>query len=550
MVQSFGLPQSIIPISSLRLISSHMERIKLGWIIVTQVCQRWRRVAVEEAKLWVEPVFSLGPKWVSEMTARAQGAPVEINFPDLDPKFEATESLYLETIRKHLSHIRTLKFPKYPQLSTTSTDLFDSPAPLLESFVMGRALQVLPGSRLFAGEAPNLRTISLCHISSPWASFPHTSLSKLKVVFPKAVPSSQERCLNDSTADLLTLLTHSPALEELVLNFCLPPSNHMKARPRSLQLPKLKKLEIAGEIDRVVQLLGLLDLPTDVSLSFHCISAQQSGSDSRRIFAVLAEHYKRTGAPVLRSLNVRLREPRKVVDDPLELMFSNRLPIAATSFLNVLEDLFSDSLPLELSCKFDSATPGTNDGLLEVLRQACSSLPLTAIEFVEIDEGYESADMHLPHECLELFKQFEQLTTIRRYGPCIAPVLPPSASITRPTGPAVNNKKNKEQESESEKEGRTLPSASIDNTSPPIIPFRNLTTLAIENADVLPLPLRTNETVQVLLSNAVISRIKCGLPISKLEIELSCSNFTWDGDEGALGDYDASEIYGYDDSDY
>ncbi|KAI0263172.1 hypothetical protein BC834DRAFT_887656 [Gloeopeniophorella convolvens] len=497
--RSFGsYHNSIIPISSLpsdilarifeQLVPDYppdrWERIKLGWIIVTQVCQRWRRVAVEEAKLWVEPVFSLGPKWVSEMTARAQGAPVEINFPDLDPKFEATESLYLETIRKHLSHIRTLKFPKYPQLSTTSTDLFDSPAPLLESFVMGQEpFRVLPGSRLFAGEAPNLRTISLCHISSPWASFPHTSLSKLKVVFPKAVPSSQERCLNDSTADLLTLLTHSPALEEL-------------ARPRSLQLPKLKKLEIAGEIDRVVQLLGLLDLPTDVSLSFHCISAQQSGSDSRRIFAVLAEHYKRTGAPVLRSLNVRLREPRKVVDDPLEL-----IP-------------FSDSLPLELSCKFDSATPGTNDGLLEVLRQACSSLPLTASNCRDCEGA----------------------------RPCIAPVLraitprpatpAPSASITRPTGRLTRKRKRKE--------GRTLP-----------------------NADILPLPLRTNEAVQVLLSNAVVLRIKCGLPIRKLEIEI-CNiegvfaqmlgklvpNFTWDGDEGALGDYDASEIYGYDDSDY
>ncbi|KAI0042526.1 hypothetical protein FA95DRAFT_1500023, partial [Auriscalpium vulgare] len=52
-----------------------------GWLAATHVCQRWRRVALEDPTLWAANIsvpFPLGPRWADRFLSRAQDAPLTI----------------------------------------------------------------------------------------------------------------------------------------------------------------------------------------------------------------------------------------------------------------------------------------------------------------------------------------------------------------------------------------------------------------------------------------------------------------------------------------
>ncbi|KAI0035258.1 hypothetical protein K488DRAFT_43652, partial [Vararia minispora EC-137] len=50
----------------------------LGWIVVTQVCARWRHVACACSSLWTLIDFELGEAWTDEMLWRAGSASLHI----------------------------------------------------------------------------------------------------------------------------------------------------------------------------------------------------------------------------------------------------------------------------------------------------------------------------------------------------------------------------------------------------------------------------------------------------------------------------------------
>ncbi|KAI0262782.1 hypothetical protein BC834DRAFT_801244, partial [Gloeopeniophorella convolvens] len=48
---------------------------QIGWIACSQVCRRWREVALAAPSLWKHIFVSLGPRWLQCSLARSQGAP-------------------------------------------------------------------------------------------------------------------------------------------------------------------------------------------------------------------------------------------------------------------------------------------------------------------------------------------------------------------------------------------------------------------------------------------------------------------------------------------
>ncbi|KAI0262769.1 hypothetical protein BC834DRAFT_374007 [Gloeopeniophorella convolvens] len=49
---------------------------RMGWIVCSQVCRRWREVALATPSLWRHISVSLGPRWLECSLARSQGLPV------------------------------------------------------------------------------------------------------------------------------------------------------------------------------------------------------------------------------------------------------------------------------------------------------------------------------------------------------------------------------------------------------------------------------------------------------------------------------------------
>ena len=71
----------------------------MGWLRITFVCARWRRIAVEEARLWSEPNFRLGPKWRNEFIRRSKGALLDVNYDSTQRNDTVSQNEFADFVR-------------------------------------------------------------------------------------------------------------------------------------------------------------------------------------------------------------------------------------------------------------------------------------------------------------------------------------------------------------------------------------------------------------------------------------------------------------------
>ena len=135
------------------------------------MCRYWRHIALEDSSLW--PRFSGFPPsaCLAEILACAKDAPliIDIDGPQTSETFSISSS--------YLSHTRELRLRNLCDSSVDGNsiqELCNLEAPMLEHLKLGvsfcsgpMSVQTSIGTRLFKGQAPQLRTFSLCQIPIP-----------------------------------------------------------------------------------------------------------------------------------------------------------------------------------------------------------------------------------------------------------------------------------------------------------------------------------------------------------------------------------------------
>jgi hypothetical protein len=251
------LPISTLPVEILTkifLLHQHNvagQTLRLDWIGITHVSQRWREIALNFSALWTRIHFH-HPKWAKEMIARSQHASpiVNVYIPSLRP----SEARLLKSfLQQHLSRVQVpdiwdtdsqllaklfqdIQPSSVPCLSTLSLSVLrlwqepgTEPSAVLDS------LQIVD-SRLL--NANSLRKLNVS-ITPRWDLSLFSGLTHLKLGDGRDMPRTQT-----SQREFLDALRRMPKLQSLHLNGPVLPETVDKSSLEPVHLPDLRDLSV------------------------------------------------------------------------------------------------------------------------------------------------------------------------------------------------------------------------------------------------------------------------------------------------------------------
>ncbi|TFY72399.1 hypothetical protein EVG20_g634 [Dentipellis fragilis] len=250
------------------------EKLHLGWLYVTHVCQHWRSAALAQSRLWTDVPFLLGSAWTKEFLRRSRMAPISFNCDVYNGVTEATKaSLNVAgTITQSLSRIRTLRIVGRTDDIASIIPSFRKAAPILEKFELENVATIqidsfgrpplLPAD-LFKQSAPRLRCLEALRFNFAWSSLAFGSLVELRLsreetdnVEPTSEPQNLRHVLN--------ALSKMPSLEVLVLQGVLPSTTSFDVENAiSVSLPNLRSFELSDDgFSCILTLLYIVTPPT------------------------------------------------------------------------------------------------------------------------------------------------------------------------------------------------------------------------------------------------------------------------------------------------
>lgn len=187
-------------------------------LVVTQVCHRWRVVAVASSKLWSTIIASGHLAFVEMMLTRSQHCALEV---DIHNRFPADHSRNARAVFGELHRLRHLSIPQYTR--ELMLELVPRPVPLLKSLALARDLRKLESSQLdFSNplercELPCLESLRVDSVICSWTSpLLRPSLTHLRLfhTVPRPPPSP--------FSDILDILESMPRLQDLELLEVIP----------------------------------------------------------------------------------------------------------------------------------------------------------------------------------------------------------------------------------------------------------------------------------------------------------------------------------------
>lgn len=516
---------------------------KLGWINVTHVCRHWRQVALDHASLWARiSGFPLNTTWVIEQLSRAKNAPLVIDLLGT-PALET-----ISMFPSHLPHTRELRLRG---LTTSHVkvvkELCGLEAPDLEHFELSLSVgspmtyEDFDGTRLFKGKAPRLRTLSLCQVRVPWSFFPRCQFSQLKIILFEEEYARDDASSLASLNRLIDVLTNCPTLEVLVLESCLPSIPPQSTPKRTVHLPRLSHLSLAGSSSRVVRFFEALKMPSSTKLNLHCVAENDGGPILPLVFA----HFNHSALVTFRSFKVGINH----LERSLDITASTTAPVSAVSPSGVFDGGSEGSPELTLSFITHS-----DFGHLEyILERACTILPIAELEFLSISAPDSLHSLNWG----ELFQKCAKVTTIEVNGHGTSTLL---RTITPPkaTSKQSNNGKGKK----NRRGKRDVPPQAADN-APVCVPiFPKLTSLLVKKFDFSELVPHSGAVYDVLMT-AIRRRKSHKIPLKMLSIDRSILSekrasaleklvreFHWSGEEAmSMNEYDFDDFDHYS-SDY
>ena len=380
------------------------EEQNLGWIRATHVCRFWRQVALDDSSLWATiSGISEKTELIYAMLARSRNAPLDIDI-HVD---EHSGRKVFNMFPPHFSHIRELRLHGPSILRTAVVHGIYLEAPALEHFELGVPIdspitfRSPGGTRLFKGQAPRLRTVSLFQVLTPWPLIPRGQLTHLKIVLFQEISADNIPSCGDLN-QLIDLLVNCPGLEILDLEHSLPPQLTQVPRDQTIHLPCLSCLYLVGSSSRLTNLVKMLKLPSSTRLYLRCISENTSAHDDHLLLPVVSAQLQGLAPIGFKYFSVTLG----CKHDPLTVTASTSVPTSRIRQFRGFEDDKDDGDD-EFVLSFDELSEFGQR--IDLLREVCKMLPISNLEFLSIC-AFDSVNW------IDLFERCTNLTTLQVIG--------------------------------------------------------------------------------------------------------------------------------------
>ncbi|KAK1224781.1 hypothetical protein PQX77_012299 [Marasmius sp. AFHP31] len=227
------------------------------WFYFSQVCQRWRFVALGSPTLWSSPKFKY-PSWAREMLARSRDAPLEVKWRFRYTKPLTDNDIVYDALLKYMNRMDRLDLTApFDVLSDVFLKMTQS-APLLQSLRVETDVIQLSFPPLFLGNhSPRLAELVIQGPHISWdSSIFKNNLTTLKLIHPVDSP------LPPPSDRFLAVLHSMSNLEVLELVKALPRLSAAPPGGSSLFFPHLRHLRIVhAPAPDISSLLDQISLP-------------------------------------------------------------------------------------------------------------------------------------------------------------------------------------------------------------------------------------------------------------------------------------------------
>ncbi|KAF8871573.1 hypothetical protein BD779DRAFT_1717720 [Infundibulicybe gibba] len=241
----------------------------------SQVCRRWRQVALDCPEIWSYISFKRqSQRWIAEMIERSHSAPLSLFGGHRVKWNEALMGLVADNMHR-FEYIDLWVNDKVGYYTESLFKMLSKSAPTLEyltlavEYYSGRACVNPAFPREFlSGCTPNLRHLKVS-ASNPiqWDSGIFTNLTTLSVTRGRGCKPGLS-----SFEMLITALTRMPGLELLTLCQCIPHPAHPTARCDHANLPNLKRLELTEPLNHCTDLLRQIAVSASTTLLLNLAS--------------------------------------------------------------------------------------------------------------------------------------------------------------------------------------------------------------------------------------------------------------------------------------
>lgn len=393
---------------------------KLGWIIATHVCKRWRDQVLRSPELWTDITFTLGIQWAAEMVARSHPLPVRFALrrgpsSPVSPEVADQQAflLYVTLPRIRILVLEAFEHARFVQA-------LQRPAPLLEAVQLQLIGSTGDPPELFSGQVPNLRRAMIRSFDFSWRFLLGAQLTHLSVdtdvYFPKHNPSYDK---------LFNVLEEMRTLVSLQLDDLEP----TLARPHSarvVDLPNLRWLFICAELAPSMYVIEHLKIPATCKVGLRSAADKHPGMNREFLdyLLVLRNFVQREpySHPPLESLVIRMGKKH-------DLWFSARRARMVNTFnirlsatrrekgpdFDAIWQVFSDAdaSPSTVSCLRDICITVLPLSSLRVLR-------LTVVPTVQLNSSFHWQDVFGHCTEIEYLRITESPELVEAFLNCIA----------------------------------------------------------------------------------------------------------------------------------
>ncbi|KIM54542.1 hypothetical protein SCLCIDRAFT_11272 [Scleroderma citrinum Foug A] len=250
--------------------SSSYSRSVPPWVNVSYVCQYWRSVALNYAKLWTHIVF-VSSEWMDELLRRSKTAPLIIHTDFYHSESDTKKIRSLEKALGHMERIQDLwiDFNNSKDVLNMIHARLTAAAPLLRSLHLSTCGENRIIIRKDTLPRAGLRRLhlDLCHVD--WSSPIFNGLTELSLSY---VVNNATECWDG----LLLLLGQLPLLRQLRVDNMLSADitfeeSFINTRNRTMvSLCRLEKLTLTDPIPWVTALLARLEFPGSTIVRVKC----------------------------------------------------------------------------------------------------------------------------------------------------------------------------------------------------------------------------------------------------------------------------------------
>ncbi|VDC04570.1 unnamed protein product [Peniophora sp. CBMAI 1063] len=273
-----------------------VDRAYFGWLYITFVCRRWRRVAIADATLWTHwtPILCMSPWGMGTFMERSKSALISVSIRGYCPDHDAFK--VLRAMKDNCIRVRAFSLlcrRTYPDISSEVMEIlanvpFES---LTSCHLQSLHLETVDAKgclSLFKGRAPRLQ-----HLVFDLPRLPFNILDWTSTIFDNLLSLDLIMLREDhrNTVTLLDTLRRMPKLSSLVIDLREESSARSSEGPGEgvvgiplrnsdssiVHLHRLEKLVVVSRLDDLVRLLNGITVSSSTSVA---LATRRPGSTS------------------------------------------------------------------------------------------------------------------------------------------------------------------------------------------------------------------------------------------------------------------------------